>query len=207
MQRYLADFRPGARPILATFLRMRFALVVLVPLTFLSPIGSEADPLSRGDTTHFAPDAVELGWKYFEQGDHAMALRRFQMAIRHDPDFAPAYFGAAYVYTAEGKLDDAIKCYRETLKKDTLYMLTYANLGYALLQQGKLPEAVQMLDKALEIDPKCSEAHLCYAKYYAYKQDWKDAEQSVNKAIKYGQKLDPELREMLEKHGVKFAEN
>src|SRR5205807_6767569 len=201
------DFRRFARPIPATFSPVRLAFGVLIALAFLSPVRAEPDPLSGGNLKHFAPDAVELGWKYFEQGDHEMALRRFQMAIRHDPDFAPAYFGAAYVYTAEGKLDDAIKCYRETLKKDTLYMLTYANLGYALLQQGKLPEAVQMLDKALEIDPKCSEAHLCYAKYYAYKQDWKDAEQSVNKAIKYGQKLDPELREIFEKHGVKIAEN
>jgi Tfp pilus assembly protein PilF len=186
---------------------VRLALAVLVPLIFLSPIRSSADSHSRRHRKHFASDAVDFGWKCFEQGDHETALRRFQMAIRHDPDFAPAYFGAACVYTAEGKLDEAIKYYRETLKKDTLYVDTYANLGYALLQQGKFPEALQMLNKALDIDPKCSEAHLCFAKYYAYKQDWKDAEQSVNKAIKYGQKLDPELREMLEKHGVKIAEN
>jgi Tfp pilus assembly protein PilF len=186
---------------------MRLALAVLIPLAFLSPVRGEPDPLARPDLKHFAPDAVELGWKYFEQGDHEMALRRFQMAIRHDPDFAPAYFGAAYVYTAEGKLDEAIKYYRETLQRENLYVLTCANLGYALLQQGKFPEAVAMLNKALDIDPKCSEAHLCYAKYYAYKQDWKDAEQSVNKAVKYGQRLDPELREILEKHGVKIAEN
>jgi Tfp pilus assembly protein PilF len=182
---------------------VRLAFGVLVPLAFISPI--HADPAAGPDTKHFAPDAVELGWKCFEQGDHATALRRFQMAIRHDPDFAPAYFGAAYVYTAEGKLDEAVKYYRATLQKDTIYVLTYANLGYALLQQGKFPEAIQMLNKALDIDPKCSEAHLCFAKYYAYKQDWKDAEQSVNKAIKYGQRLDPELREILEKHGVKIA--
>jgi hypothetical protein len=29
----------------------------------------------------------------------------------------------------------------------------------------------------------------------------------VNKAMKYGQKIQPELREIFEKHGVKFAEN
>jgi Tfp pilus assembly protein PilF len=186
---------------------MRLALAVLVPLTFVSPVRGEADPLAGPDPKHFATDAVDLGWKYFEQGDHATALRRFQMAIRHDPDFAPAYFGAAYVCTAEGKLDEAIKYYRETLKRDTLYVYTYANLGYALLQQGKFPEALQMLDKALEIDPECGEAHLSYGRYYAYKQDWRNAEQSVNKAMKYGQKIQPELREILEKHGVKIAEN
>src|SRR5437879_13615659 len=116
---------------------MRVGLVPLVVLAFILPVTSQADPVSDA---HFAPDAVDRGWKSFEQGDHATALRRFQMAIRHDPDFAPAYFGAAYVYTAEGKLDEAIKYYRETLQKDTIYVLTYANLGYALLKQGKFPE-------------------------------------------------------------------
>lgn len=184
---------------------MRLALAALVPLAFLAPV--HADPGAGSDPKHLASDAVDLGWKSFEEGDHAAALRRFQTAIRHDPDFAPAYFGVAYIYTAEGKLDEAIKYYRATLQKDTIYVLTYANLGYALLQQGKFPEAIQMLNRALDIDPKCSEAHLCFAKYYAYKQDWKDAEQSVNQAIKDGQRLDPELREILEKHGVKIAEN
>jgi Tfp pilus assembly protein PilF len=203
----LAGFRPVARPIPATFWRVRLALAVLVPLTFLLSIRTEAGPHSKRHLKYFAPDAVELGWKYFQKGDYETALRRFQMAIRHDPDFAPAYFGAANVCSAQGKLDDAIKYYRETLKRETLYVYTYANLGYALLQQGKVPEALQMLDKALELDPTCGVAHLTYANYYAYKQDWKDAEQSVNKALKYGQKLDPELREMLEKHGVKLVEN
>jgi Tfp pilus assembly protein PilF len=186
---------------------MRLALVPLVVLTLVSPIRSEPDPLSKDDLKHFAPDAVQLGWKYFQQGNYETALRRFKMAIRHDADFAPAYFGAAYVCSAEGQLDDAIEYYRETLKRDTLYVYTYANLGYALLQKKQFPEALQMLDKALEIDPKCGEAHLSYANYYAYKQDWRNAERSVNKAIKYGQRIHPELREMLEKHGVKFAEN
>ena len=186
---------------------MRLSLAALVVLSLVSLIRSEADPLSEGDMKHFAPDAVQLGWKFFQQGDYETALRRFQMAIRHDPDFAPAYFGAAYVYSAEGKVDEAIKYYRETLKRETLYVFTCANLGHALLEKGQFPEALQLLDKALEIDPKCGEAHLSYANYYAYKQDWRNAEQSVNKAMKYGQTIHPELREMLEKHGVKIAEN
>ena len=155
----------------------------------------------------FAPDAVQLGWKYFQRGDYETAMRRFQMAIRHDKDFAPGYYGVAYVYSVQGKLDEAINFYRETLKRDTSYVYTYANLGYALLQKGQFTEALQMLDKALAINPKCGEAHLSYANYYAYKQDWKNAEQAVNKAIKYGQKIHPELRKMLEDHGVKIADS
>src|SRR6266705_5687856 len=186
---------------------MRLALAALVVLSLVSPVRGAPDPLSEGDMKHFAPDAVQLGWKYFQQGDYETALRRFLLAFLHYPDFALSYFGTANVYSAEGKLDEAIKYYRETLTRETLYVYTCANLGYALLQQGKFPEALQMLDKALELDPTCGAAHLTYANYYAYKQDWRNAEQSVNKAMKYGQKIHPELREMLEKHGVKIAEN
>lgn len=184
---------------------MRCLILPLVVITFASSPKAQAEPVSG--SKHFAADAVELGWKYVQKGDYGTALRRFQMAILHDPDFAPAYFGAGYVLSKEGKFDEAIKCYRETLKRDTLYVYSLANLGNALLQEGQIPEAVRMLDKALEIDPTCGEAHLIYTSYYAYKQDWKSAEQSVNKAIKYGTKLDPELRDILEKHGVKIAEN
>jgi hypothetical protein len=45
---------------------------------------------------------------------------------------------------------------------------------------------------------------LSYANYYAYKNDWKKAEESANKAIDCGIKLDPEFRKLLEKNGVKL---
>ena len=80
---------------------MRLAFAVLIPLAFLSPARAEPDRLSGGDMKHFAPDAVELGWNYFKQGDCETALKRFQMAIRHDPDFAPAYFRTANIGSAE----------------------------------------------------------------------------------------------------------
>lgn len=61
-----------------------------------------------------------------------------------------------------------------------------------------------MLDKALQLDPKCGEAHLSYANYYAHKKDWKKAEVSANKAIECGQRLHPEFRKLLEKSGAKL---
>jgi Tfp pilus assembly protein PilF len=165
---------------------------------------ADSDPLSGPDMKRFAPHAVELGWQYFNKGDNETALKRFQIAIRLDPDFGPAYYGVAYVYSVEGKLDQAIEFYRETLKRDTSYPYTYANLGYALLQKGQDKEALEMLDRALAIYPKCGEAYLSYANYYAGKERWKDAEVAVNHAIEFGQKLNPEFAKILEEHGVKL---
>lgn len=166
------------------------------------PAGAEADPLSTPEMRKYAPGAVELGWKYFDRGDYETALRRFAMAIRHDKTFAPGYFGMAYVYSVQGKLDDAIKYYRETLKYDQSYPYTFANLGCALLQKERVDEGLKMLDKALQLEPRCGEAHLTYAEYYAQEKDWKKAEESANKAITYGQKLDPEFRKLLKTHGA-----
>ena len=179
-------------------------LIVLIFLTLSTPLKAETDPLAAPEMKKNAKPAVELGWKYFEKGDFDTALKRFQMAIRHDKDFAPGYYGVAYVYSAQGKLDEAIKYYRETIKRDQTYPYSYANLGYALLQKNQFDEALKMLDKALQIHPRCGEAHLSYANYYAYKKQWKKAEESANKAIQYGQKIDPEFRKILASNGVKL---
>src|SRR5665213_1243002 len=107
-----------------------------------------ADPLSTPEMKKFAPHAVELGWQYFNRGDLDTALKRFQIAIRQDPSFAPGYYGVAYVLGVQGQLDEAIHYYRESLKRDDTYPFTYANLGLALLMKGQEKEALQMLDKA-----------------------------------------------------------
>lgn len=185
---------------------MRLTLTTSVAFAFVSLAFAQDAVLSGPEMAQYAPHAVELGWKYFKEGNYDIALRRFEMAVGHDKDFAPGYYGIAYVYSVEGKLDDAIKFYRETLKRDPTHVYTYANLGYALLQKNQVPEALQMLDKALQMDPNCGEAHLSYANYYASKQDWKNAEKSINKAVRNGQEIHPDLRRLLEQHGVNIAD-
>jgi Tfp pilus assembly protein PilF len=167
-------------------------------------LSAEDDPLGEPEMKKFAKGAVELGWKYFHERDYETALKRFEMATRHDKTFAPAYYGMAYVYSVQGKLDDAIKYYRESLKYDQTYPYTFANLGYALLQKEQFDEALKMLDKSLKLNPKCGEAHLSYANYYAYKKEWIKAEASANEAIDCGQKLHPEFRKLLKKNGAKL---
>lgn len=180
-----------------------FRIFLILCLTF-SVLHAEDDPLAAPEMKKFAKDAVLLGWKYFDKGDSETALKRFEMAIRHDKNFAPGYYGMAYVYSVQGKLDDAIKYYRETLKYDQTYPYTFANLGFALLQKEQFDEALKMLDKALKLDPKCSEAHFSYAQYYASKNDWKKAEESANKAIECGLKLPPDFRKLLEQNKAKL---
>jgi Tfp pilus assembly protein PilF len=187
---------------------MRTACLAILAVTLLgcAPKGQTDydDPLATPEMKRFAPQAVELGWQYFNKGDLDTAMRRFRMAVRHDATYAPGYYGVAYVHSVRGELDDAIKFYRLTLEHDQSYPYTFANLGYALLQKESFEEGLRMLDKALEMKPDCGEAYLSYANYYAFKQNWKKAEESVNKAIGFGQKIHPEFRALLESHGVRI---
>jgi len=170
------------------------------------PDAEEHDPLGGTEMREFASGATDLGWQHFNKGDYETALRRFQMAVRHGPTYAPGYYGIAYVYSVQGRLDEAIKYYRLTLEHDQTYPYTFANLGYALLQKEQFEEGLQMLDKTLKLKPDCGEAYLSYANYYAYKGQWSKAQEAANKAIGYGQVIHPELRKLLEDNRVKMIE-
>ena len=187
---------------------MRSWFIFIVVLGFaLSAEAQQGVLAPESDMKPYAIDAVKVGWKYFREGDFDSAMRRFRIAIQHDANSAPGYYGIASVYNAQRNFDEAIKFYKEALKRDPLYAETYADLGYALLEKEQYPEALQMLDKAIELDPNCGEAYLNYANYYATKQDWRNVEQAVNKAVKCGKKIKPEIRQTLEQHGIKIGGN
>lgn len=184
---------------------MYFRLVLLAILGLTMTAKAQNGVVAeQPDMRPYAIDAVKVGWRYFREGDYDSALRRFRIAIQHDANSAPGYYGIASVYNVQGNFDEAIKSYREALKRDPLHADTYADLGYALMEKHQFPEALQMLDKAIELDPNCGQAYLHYANYYALKQDWKNVGESVNKAVKCGKKVRPELRKTLEEHGVKI---
>lgn len=166
-----------------------------------------ADPIAGPGMQRFAPGAVELGWAYFQKGDLETALRRFRMAVRHDPAYAPGYYGAAYVCSVQGKLPEAVELYRKALELDPSHPYTYANLGYALLLLGREEEALPMLDKALALHPGCAEAHLSYSLYHAEHDQWEQAGASARKAVALGMTLDPEYVKALEEHGIRLEAN
>jgi Tfp pilus assembly protein PilF len=163
-----------------------------------------ADPLTGPGMQRFAPGAVELGWSYFRKGDLETALRRFQMAVRHDPAYAPGYYGVAYICSVQGRLEAAVEFYRKALERDPTHPYTYANLGYALLLLEREGEALPMLDEALALYPGCGEAHLSYAIYYAEHDQWGRAGASARKAIEFGQTLDPEFLKALKAHDIRL---
>ena len=89
------------------------------------------------------------------------AIRHFENAIKHDPDFALAYTGLADAYS----------------------ILASYSLEYVPPREG-FPKAKAAAEKALVIDPNLAEAHasLGLVKFY-YDWDWAGAEAEFKKAL------------------------
>jgi adenylate cyclase len=89
------------------------------------------------------------------------AVRHFENAIKHDPDFALAYTGLADAYS----------------------ILASYSLEYIPPREG-FPKAKTAAEKALAIDPNLAEAHasLGLVRFY-YDWDWAGAEAEFKKAL------------------------
>lgn len=160
-------------------------------LLFFIPISGNSEEI---DIKPYAKDAVDKGWKYFNNGDLETALKRFHQATIIDPKFAPGYFGMAYVYSMQNKLDFAIENYRKTINlANPPFSPAYSNLGLALLMKGNKNEGHESLLKALEIDPNNGDAHVNIAQSFCEQKQNKKAWEHIAKAQVLKARVAPEL--------------
>ena len=166
------------------------AIIAISILFILSVLGNAEER----NIKHFAKDAVEKGWVYFNNGDLETAFKRFHQATIIDPEFAPGYFGKAYVYSVQNKFDLAIVNYRKTIElANPPFSPAYSNLGLALLLKGEKNEGHKMLLKALEVDPNNGDAHVNIAQSYCEQKQNKKAWEHIQKAQELKARVAPEL--------------
>lgn len=167
-----------------------FSVLRILLLTILISVGY---PAIAQDVKSHAKEAVELGWRYFQNGDMETALKRFKQSLILDPDFAPGYFGIAYVYSVENKFELAIQNYKKSIEKDPSHSDSYSNLGLALLYSNKPDEAFPMLKKAIKISPKNGDAQVNIALFYFGVGDYTNAWRHVHLAQDNNSVVKPEF--------------
>lgn len=149
------------------------------------------------DIKVYAKDAVDLGWKYFQNNDHETALKRFNQALLLNSEHASAYFGKGYIYSVQGKLDLAIENYRKSIQFAPEHSDTYSNLGLALLYSKKNSEASEMLQKAIRLDPENGNAHVNIALYFFITGDYEKSWQHIHYARMNNVSINPKFIEDL----------
>jgi TolB-like protein/Tfp pilus assembly protein PilF len=113
---------------------------------------------------HVAPEIYEsyLKGQFIEGLSRASIEKKisyFEDAIRKDPTFAPAYLGLASAYDDLGTI--------------------FVGLPPAEIR----PKVISAAEKALELDPELSDAHVLLAGIYQVEWKWSDAETEYKRAL------------------------
>ncbi len=88
-----------------------------------------------------------------EKGMHHEALRFFQNALAHDPEYADCHINLGNVYFGDDRLEEAERAYRRALLVSPEDVRAHQNLGVVLQALGRLSEAEASFRAALKIDP------------------------------------------------------
>jgi len=94
-----------------------------------------------------------LGVLCREKGLHHEALRFFQNALAHDPEYADCHINLGNVFFGDDRLEEAECAYRKALLVSPEDVRAHQNLGVALQALGRLCEAEASFQAALKIDP------------------------------------------------------
>jgi len=115
-------------------------------------------------------NALDLNWSDYrayniigvateKNGDHERALYYFQMALKTNPQYDPAYVNAGNTLRKMGRIDNAIHCYRKALQINQKSADAEYNLGIILMEKNLPEEAIHHLKKSIEIKPNDADAH------------------------------------------------
>lgn len=92
---------------------------------------------------------TELGQRYMANGDMQTALEKLTMALKFDPNYAPAHTVIAVLYEKINNLPEAEVHYRKAVELEPAKGDPNNNLGVFLCNNGKAAEAAGYFRKAV----------------------------------------------------------
>jgi len=107
-------------------------------------------------TPHFAYS--NLGMAYYFKGNHGMAVRSFQQALKLAPEYSPAYFGLGYVYEELNDLSSAIEAYKKSIFYSPDNARALFRIGKIYRRMNRFVEAQEALRRFLELVPEGPDA-------------------------------------------------
>jgi glycosyltransferase involved in cell wall biosynthesis len=94
----------------------------------------------------------DLGYFYFQKGEHEKAIGHYRKAMELKPDYVDAYFGLAEVYASQGRYGEAADVNRRILGISPDNPSAYYNLGELFMGLKRYSEAEEAYAKALELN-------------------------------------------------------
>lgn len=123
-----------------------------------------------------AKDSLRVAWGYFQKGDHAAAIKRFNQAWLLDPENANVYHGFALISFVRDKAGaEAEKFFLLALAKPGVNVNAYVDFGRLLWIHDRLDESLVQLQKALAVSATAHNARANMAMVYFKKTDYAKA--------------------------------
>lgn len=103
-------------------------------------------------------EAIEVGIRYHQSGQHAQAERVYLQILANYPDNADALHLMGVLNHQRGVREEAERLILRAISIQPHVALYYGNLGRVYQAQGRMAEAIALYEKALQIQPDFSDA-------------------------------------------------
>ncbi len=119
----------------------------------------------QNDALQWDPNAAyafnELGLLERRLENYPNAIRYFEKAIEHSPQWALPWTNLSAVYIDDEEYDLAVTCGERAAQLNPTNPLVQFNLGiaYSSLKPGRIKDAIKHYQKTLELDPGMSDAY------------------------------------------------
>jgi len=130
---------------------------------------------SRISSTSSALLDHTLGSLYFQEGNHAEAIKHYEAALSKFPDFLRAHKNLGIVLVREGQYTEAIEHLTKTINLGRADGTVYGLLGYCYLNTEKYASAVIAYQNAMLLDADNQDWQLGMIKCKIANGDLKDA--------------------------------
>ncbi len=133
------------------------------------------------------PDALvlyNLGLCSSRLGEYEVAVRAFQEALDHDPDYAEAMMELGWAYQLSGDKRAAKETYLKALKKDSEQPRLYAMMARFEFDAERRSAAKQLLQKGFTLDPASPDLNLAKGYMELRSKLFNDALESFGSCLK-----------------------
>src|SRR6266404_9397804 len=177
----------------ASFSKAILLLVILSAFAFATfpSFAQKRVRATQKQSVRKAAGLVEEADKLADDRKYPEAIDAYKLAIRLDPNYAPAFGGLGDAYLNSGNSEQALVAYKEQVRLAPNDAQAQYDLGYFYNFMGRHGEAFASLVKATSIDPTFAEAF--YGIGYAYLRG-ADFEKSIS-FLKSAIRLKPDYAE------------
>lgn len=144
------------------------------------------DHIENLENAQFLPDAetsIHLFEYYYFKHEYIRAAKMLERAISLGEVSAENYFNLGVTYNNGGNFSKAIEEYDKAVELQTNNAMYWSYHGSVLKKLGRLAEAEVSLNRAVDLDQNCDDAHYNLAAVYAMQGKVEECIKHLKKAI------------------------